>query len=240
MFSSTANLVNNNTKRLRVLELLLVLSVAVVPSLLSSLFYFSKGLPLRSEPEISLSLVFATIYELLSLGVLCYVLFRQGRSLRAIGLSYRWRDVPLSVGLFGVAYLAFYIAYVVLYYLHFFVTGQLLKLWEGAPRIMGNRPSIALVVFILLNPWFEELIVRAYTMSEITFLVDKPWLAVVISVGIQSSYHLYQGIPNALLLGVGFAVFSIYYAKSRRIFPVILAHFYADALSILYLFFPHR
>ena len=233
-------MIDNNSKTLRWVELLLVLSVAIAPALLGSLLYFSKGLPLRDESEISIRLVLATIYELLSLGVLGYVLFRQGRSLRDIGLSYRWRDVPISVGLSVVSYLAFYLAYVALYYVHFFATGQLLKLWNGAPRILGSRPSIALIVFILLNPWFEELIVRAYTMKEVTFLLGKPWLAVVISVGIQSSYHLYQGIPNAILLGVGFTVFAIYYVKSRRIFPVILAHFYADALSILYLFLPHR
>ena len=139
-----------------------------------------------------------------------------------------------------MSYLAFYLAYLVLYYVHFFATGQLLKLWDGARTILGSRPSIALIVFIILNPWFEELIVRAYTMKEITFLLGKPWLAVAISVGIQSSYHLYQGIPNAILLGVGFTVFAMYYVKSGRIFPVILAHFYADALSILYLFLPHR
>jgi hypothetical protein len=75
-------LVDNNSKTIRLLELLLVLIVAVAPALLGSLVYFSKGLPLRSESEISLRLVLATVYELLSLGVLCYVLFRQGRSRR--------------------------------------------------------------------------------------------------------------------------------------------------------------
>jgi membrane protease YdiL (CAAX protease family) len=59
-------------------------------------------------------------------------------------------------------------------------------------------------------------------------------LAVAISVALQTVYHLYQGVIMAVATGAGFLIFSLYYARSRRITPVILAHLYLDALALWY------
>jgi len=67
-------------------------------------------------------------------------------------------------------------------------------------------------------------------MSETIALTGNTTLAVLFSFLLQTSYHLYQGIPYALALGLIFLVFSIYYARIRRIFPVLVAHFLADFL----------
>jgi len=180
------------------------------------------------------------IHELLALAVLLYVLFRQGRSARDIGLSFRWLDLPVSLALYGGGYLALYFTYIVLHYFYFFATGHVLKFWDDVSQLMGNHFSIVAIIFILINPWFEELIVRGYLMSEILALNKNAWVAVVLSVGVQSLYHLYQGIPNVVLLAVHFSIFALYYAKSRRILPVILAHFYTDAVSAGYFLFHHH
>jgi len=57
--------------------------------------------------------------------------------------------------------------------------------------------------------------------------------AIVISVAIQMSYHLYQGLAHAIVLTVVFAIFSIYYAQTRRIAPVVLAHLFMDVLALI-------
>src|SRR3712207_8084854 len=48
-------------------------------------------------------------------------------------------------------------------------------------------------------------------------------VAVAASATLQALYHLYQGIPAAIALGVMFVVLSIYFVRYGRILPVILA-----------------
>jgi len=97
----------------------------------------------------------------------------------------------------------------------------------------GFGISALSVTFILLNPFFEELIVRAYTMSEVIRLGGSGWLAVFISVALQMSYHLYQGAARAFDIAIIFAVFSIYYVRTRRVMPLILAHLGYDLHALL-------
>ena len=58
-------------------------------------------------------------------------------------------------------------------------------------------------------------------------------LAVVISVVLQVSYHLYQGTARTIAVAATFTVFSIYFARTRRIFPVVVAHFCIDAYALV-------
>jgi membrane protease YdiL (CAAX protease family) len=75
-----------------------------------------------------------------------------------------------------------------------------------------------------VNPFFEELIVRAYTISELIDLGVNRAVATAISVIVQLSYHLYQGAANVVVLAVMFTIFSLYYSRTRRIVPVVLVH----------------
>ena len=47
------------------------------------------------------------------------------------------------------------------------------------------------------------------------------------------SYHLYQGLANGIGLTVVFAVYSIYFWKTYRLAPVVLAHLCVDAYALL-------
>jgi membrane protease YdiL (CAAX protease family) len=98
--------------------------------------------------------------------------------------------------------------------------------------MFGFGISSLSIAFICLNPFFEELIVGAYTMSEVMNLGGTRALAVVVSVVAQMSYHLYQGVASSLALTLLFTVFSIYYIRTRRIVPVILAHLCLDLLAL--------
>jgi membrane protease YdiL (CAAX protease family) len=103
----------------------------------------------------------------------------------------------------------------------------------------GDGIFITTVVFQCVNPFFEELIVRAYLITEVRQLTRSSVTAVVCSTALQTGYHLYQGIPLALAAGAMFLLWSVYYAKTNRIMPVILAHFYFDAGATLWYFLRH-
>jgi membrane protease YdiL (CAAX protease family) len=54
-----------------------------------------------------------------------------------------------------------------------------------------------------------------------------------LSVVVQFSYHLYYGWEGAIALSFQFLVFALYYAHSRRILPVIVAHGFFDIYAVL-------
>lgn len=95
------------------------------------------------------------------------------------------------------------------------------------------------IAFQFINPRYEELIVRAYPMTEIRQLTNSVSKAVILSALLQMSCHFYQSAPMAFGKGASFLVFSIYYAKTNRITPIILAHLYMDVWGTL-AFMLHR
>jgi membrane protease YdiL (CAAX protease family) len=98
--------------------------------------------------------------------------------------------------------------------------------------LLGFGISLVSIAFVCLNPFFEELIVRGYTMSEIIGSGGTAWMAIVISVAIQMSYHLYQGLAHA----IGRQLCSQYFrstAQTRRIAPVVLAHLFMDVIALI-------
>ncbi len=95
-------------------------------------------------------------------------------------------------------------------------------------------PLIA-IPFVLLNPFFEELIVRAYLMTELKFLTGSWAVAGIVSVLLQASYHLYYGWSRASTLVFLFVVFAIYYARKRKDTPIVVAHGVFDLIGFVQL-----
>lgn len=93
--------------------------------------------------------------------------------------------------------------------------------------------SVFSVLLVVVNPFFEELIVRGYTMTEVIGLGGSRNLAIMVSVLVQMSYHVYQGLVHCVGLTAAFVVFSIYLFRSRRIAPLVIAHFWSDAWALL-------
>jgi membrane protease YdiL (CAAX protease family) len=141
-------------------------------------------------------------------------------------------DVPRAVGLVFGSTLASYFVWIPVQIAYRFYFGHYLvpKSMHG---FFGFGISALSIGFVCLNPFFEELIVRSYLMSEIFDLGGNAALAVLISVALQTSYHLYQGFANGVVTTTTFAVFSIYFWKTRRIAPVVLAHLCMDAYALV-------
>jgi membrane protease YdiL (CAAX protease family) len=187
------------------------------------------------QPEIlqkQFRLVSALITEMTSLAVLAYVMSTQGRNCKEIGWNPEILDVPRGFGLFLGANLLMYALLIPVQYAyrayagHFFVPKSL-------NSIFGFGVSSLSIAFICLNPFFEELIVRAFTISEAINLGASRAVAITLSVVVQVSYHLYQGLASALALTLVFTIFSIYYVRTRRIMPVIVAHLCADLFALM-------
>jgi membrane protease YdiL (CAAX protease family) len=94
-----------------------------------------------------------------------------------------------------------------------------------------GRPSLAIVVpFVLFNAVFEELLWLGLGFAAFQRLGIG--LAGVLSAGLRLMAHGYQG-PLALITIVPFAiVFTIYYIRTRRLWPIVVAHALQDLLSL--------
>jgi len=216
--------------RLRTIEFGLVLFVVFSQLIAVSLYVVFTGANLYGSTPGKAFTLSGILSELGSLAVLRYVLFRQGRSFSSLGLRFSWKDIPKSLLVTVLAYVAFLIWWVAISQVYR-LTGRTLNSTSNNIDL-SSMVSVLGLLFLTLNPFFEELAARAYVISEVQFLTGSRALAALVSVVLQSSYHLYQGLGPALLTMPLFAVFSLYYVKTKRITPVILAHMIFDFLAL--------
>jgi len=151
--------------------------------------------------------------------------------MRNIGLRWSMRDVGAGLLLAGLSFAVYLLSSTFVELFHHWIYGTLAASPDA--KSLFARPSLAGIPFFLLNPFFEELIVRAYLMSEIIELSGSSKLAVAASVLVQSSYHLYYGWIGAFTLSFQFLVFALYYVRSRRALPIIVAHGVFDIYGLI-------
>jgi membrane protease YdiL (CAAX protease family) len=216
-------------KRLRWFEICLVLVIALGGSLFNSLYLLRYG-PNALPRTAGLRFVVGFVHEAACLALLGYVLWRRGRRFRDIGLRWSLRDVGMGLVVIVASYVSLLVGSVALDGIHFAIFRTLPTGPIGRDFFSS---SVVALPFSLLNPFFEELIVRAYLMTEVAELTGSMMLAVFLSVLVQFSYHLYYGWWAALSLAFQFLVFALYYARYRRALPIIVAHELFDLYALI-------
>jgi membrane protease YdiL (CAAX protease family) len=167
------------------------------------------------------------VFELVVLCLLAALLYARGWRIARLGLPFSPADIGIAVGLMIGAY-AFSI----------FTT---LLAAAIDPNAVGSLNTVDLVVndirlhnlvaASVVNPIFEEVLLCGYI---VTVLRERRsfWTAVNVSVGIRLMCHLYQG-PAAVVSILPLALlFTYWYARTRRLWPVIIAHAGFDALGL--------
>src|SRR6202171_224093 len=219
-----------SVRRQRWFEVSLVLLVAFGSALVNALFLLKNG-PSGTPPMNSARWIIGIVQEVTALLLLGYVLSR--RSLRFKDLGLRWSLGDVGVGLLvtGSSFAAYLLGSTIVHLFHYAMYGIMARGPSGSDFFA--HPSVAAIPFSLLNPFFEELIVRAYLMTEVLDLTGSSSLAVALSVAVQFSYHLYYGWAGAISLSFQFLIFALYYARSRRALPIIVAHGFFDIYGLV-------
>lgn len=223
------------TPRQRWFELGLVILFAIAPITLSAidvLLHYTT----RSHIGLGIGVASRLLHEISSLLLIIYFLSRRGESLRAIGLG--WRGTDLLKG-FGLAFGALFLSAFVQSFVRAFtvaVTNHNPDVRDPRVIFAGISPAL-MVIYSLSAAVFEETIVRAFVTSELIALSWPVWVASLSSVLLQTSYHVYYGLGGALTTSGMFIVFAIYFAKSRRLLPTILAHLFVDLYAVSMMFF---
>lgn len=215
-------------KRRRWFEVGLVLIVAFGSSVLSSLYTLKNG-PQSYPSATTLRWAALLVQEASTLLLLGYVLSRRGLGFSSIGLRWSPMDVGAGTLLAIVSYVVYGFGYSFIRIFQHAMSGG----GSTARDVFGHPAVVIGIAFCLLNPFFEELVVRAYLMTEIAELTGSTVWAVILSVVVQFSYHLYYGWAGAISLSFQFLVFALYYAYSRRALPVVLAHGFFDVYGML-------
>jgi Type II CAAX prenyl endopeptidase Rce1-like len=223
----------------RIIEVVLVCLVAFGSPFVSSLFIL-RGFSTGRSGSGAVGWVSSALHAATSLGLLGYVLMRRAKTFADLGLFWTKRDFGWSVPLWMAGAAAFYALYYAMYYTGLVSVNIGTASGRVSQQLFAGGVSVPAMLFQFLNPFYEELIVRAYLMTEVIELTGSVSRAVAISMAVQMSYHLYQGFPMVFALGAHFLVFSLYYAKTRRITPLILAHLFTDVSSTLLYWARHR
>ena len=161
-----------------------------------------------------------------------YLLSAAGRSWRERlglvgGARAWWRDAAHAaglaalVGLPGLAVYAFGRA-----------IGQTVRIdtsglpdhWWAATVLLVGAATIGIL---------EETIAVGYLVSRLRDLAWGPVAIVLASATLRAGYHLYQGWPMALGNAAMGALFAVYFLRTGRLGPLILAHFTLDAVAFI-------
>jgi membrane protease YdiL (CAAX protease family) len=153
-------------------------------------------------------------------------LWRSGwRPLRSATLPFTWQDLARGLGLWVSAILC-----VVLWALICRAVWPDLLAISRETQMVGAPRFWLSLVFSIFNAVFEELLWLGLGFAAFRRLGVGP--AAAISIGLRLLVHAYQGplaVITVLPIGV---LFTLYYVRTRRLWPIIVAHAFQDTLAL--------
>jgi membrane protease YdiL (CAAX protease family) len=219
-------------RKLRIFELFLVCFIAFGGSLIASTYHWFSGLPRSGNLE-SYRWWYGMSQEAGALILLWYVMQRHSERFSHLGLRWNWLDVALTPALWAACYAAYYLSYAIIgIYFSPFLDSRMHS--QVSTFLFSGGVTAGMILFAVLNPFFEELIVRAFLITQLRKVGCNIGIAVAASVLVQVSYHFYQGTWIALSHVGDFLILSLYYAKTNRILAPILVHMIFDLWPTLY------
>lgn len=170
------------------------------------------------------------VLRLMAWSVLPLVLLAHtGIGPRAVGLvrDRAGRQIAWGFGLaavIGIPGLAFYLGAV--------AAGVNLQVAASGLTETWWRPAV-LVLAAVGNGAAEEILVVGYLLVRLRQLGVPPAVALVGTALLRGSYHLYQGFGGGLgNLAMGI-VFALWWMRTRRLWPLILAHTLLDVVAFV-------
>jgi membrane protease YdiL (CAAX protease family) len=155
------------------------------------------------------------IIEIFLFSIILYILHVRGLYLSDFNLD-------ISVKLIGVGILLFFINNIT-YGIIFSIIKSFVKLNTLSYLKFNYAASfISALSILIVNSFYEEFLLNGYIFKR--FENQNTNLIIIISVVLRVSYHTYQGwigFVGVLIVGL---VFSIYYSKYKKLWPVIIAH----------------
>jgi membrane protease YdiL (CAAX protease family) len=212
-------------------EIFFITGLLVAPNAIQALFAFLHPNEARFNAEYSdWQWGIHATQSFFLIAVLLTLVRRGGERIADFTKPFRPGDIAWGIGLTVLGYLAMLLSDALL---QATVGRQLGSFQPQNVEAMKVRLSPLYVLAMLLNPVCEETYLRGYLQTR---LKDKGWWApnaVFLSVLAQASYHIYQGIPSCITLAAIFLTFAVFYNRTGRLWPVVIAHLNLDVLAML-------
>ena len=215
-------------------ELGLILLLAFAPSLLGLLF-LALGPVATGETEAAVapSLIGIVIDLFISwtpVLVIGYLLARSREGWAGIGLT-RFRTGELLMGL--VLWVASFVLVLVLAQLfQYFGTREVDFLPESLPLWFRSLQAVLIAVTAGVT---EEIVVRGYAQTRLEQLRVSTAVILLLPTALWAGLHVYQGLGAALtIFGLGL-MYAWYFQRTRRLWPLILAHVLFDMTQLIFI-----
>jgi uncharacterized protein len=201
-------------------EFCIVVGGAFALPIASSLWAAFTLSPAQAVQITNVEIEYLVIQEALVLFALAWFLRVRGWSIEHFPAFPPWRELVQALGLTLAAYLVWVGPWMLLN-----------PADAAAPAVNFGLSWGHILAVSIINPLFEEAILCAYM---IPFLAQRRGLAVAMAVSlvVRLSFHTYQGalaLPSIALLGL---VLSGYFARTRRLWPVLIAHGALDVIGL--------
>ncbi len=208
-------------------EFAIVMAVAFVPAIITSLSRWWKLIP--QKPFTDHNLLGLAIFELAVGAALVLFLWIRDWRPRKIGLLPTFKDT--GIGLLVLA--ATTLIWIAISYVIFFISpSTIAQMRDVVTQLKGPVPSPVILVGVsLINAVFEEIFVSGYIITALK-PIRGPVIAAGISAAVRLSYHLYQGQMAFLGIAPLGVAYAIWYARTGRLWPLIVAHAVQDILAL--------
>jgi membrane protease YdiL (CAAX protease family) len=212
-------------RKVQLVEACVFLSL-IVPSMVLSLFVVR-----RANPPFVLVAVSAIVRDAGFLALILFLLWRNGESLRRIGLSGRggWREAVLGLGL----------------YVPFFITVSLLggglraagfSAPTSIPGFLTPKDPAQLLLGVLLVAVVavvEEIIFRGYLILRLRAVTGSVRAAVLLSSLIFAIGHGYEGSAGIVVVFSMGVIFALIYVWRQSLTAPMVMHFLQDFIGIV-------
>jgi membrane protease YdiL (CAAX protease family) len=168
-------------------------------------------------------------YEVVLAAVLVPILRRRGWDPVAIAGSPAPVDLLRGLGLLLGAYASYAFVWICFAELTPYTASVLAA---DRPFTGAAAGLLAIVLLTLINPVFEELLWLGYFVQRLQPRIG--WrAAALVSVALRFAVHTYQGSLAVLGILPIAVVFTWYYIRTRRLWPVVAAHACIDAIGLV-------
>jgi membrane protease YdiL (CAAX protease family) len=165
-------------------------------------------------------------YEVVVGLFLVLLLRHRGWRLEHVTLPFAPRDLVQGLGIWLLAMLSAWAIMAIVALLSPTYAADVFR-----PRTGGEAMSPLLIAgVVLINPLYEELIYLGFVPAA--FSKSVAWQILLLGAALRVLVHTYQGIMSLLIILPWGLIFAAYYLRTRRLWPVVVAHALQDAIAL--------
>ena len=214
-----------------VIEFLVVMGFAFVPSLIVSMAFWLMPTPVERPTGLLAYQYVLKIFEMCL--PLLYIVWRNDGSWKSLGLvKPKWSDIFWGILLFLSAYLAYY-AVAIAFRALLPQPPVHEESWRAAlPHLRSAWDYPGILCLSLAVGFGEELLFRGFIISRWHRLSGSVGQAIAVSALLFGINHVYQGAMGILSAAILGCVYAAGFSKLRRLWPTAIAHAMTDFIAL--------